>query len=78
MAERSLPPAVGETVALDLSGGIPCHSCGLRFYMGEAEDGTPVVLHAVPHCAAFDAIEDTDDAVALSRLCRAQQGDLRR
>lgn len=69
------PPDGDEKVTSTPS--VPCHSCGLAFAFTFSADGSPMVVHQAPECAAFEAISDTGDAVTFSRLCRAKTGDFR-
>lgn len=45
--------------------------CGGRYTLDERRDGTPIVLHNVPTCARYDAVESDEDAIRFSEQNRA-------
>ena len=51
------------------TGGVRC-VCGGTFGMGYNLGGQPAAWHSKPTCPAYDAIDSTADAVALSQRCR--------
>lgn len=64
--------AAGRVVDQD-SGGVvplwPCQ-CGGKYRLGfsqSGERGKPMLVHTLPHCARYQAVQDTDQAVAFSR-----------
>lgn len=56
---------------VDMSPGVACYSCGRSFHLGRDAAGSPMAFHASPHCAAFEALDTTEDAVEHSQKSRA-------
>lgn len=48
------------------TGPLRC-KCGGSFYMGFDQNDDPYVIHTVPHCAEYEALESCDDAADFCR-----------
>lgn len=68
----TLPPRFqpGDSVAIDAPLPYPCPNCSGTF-TASGED--MVVIHSLPTCAAYDAIETVDDALSFLRRATAKQ-----
>lgn len=51
----------------------PCQ-CGGRYCLGFNERREPSLVHTLPYCARYVAVEDTDQAVVFSRQNREAIG----
>lgn len=48
-----------------------CPYCTGNFTVGTTDNDEPVILHSVPTCEKYDAIQSTDDAVRYMRAAGA-------